>query len=108
MSASSDAQCCCVLIVCRVVHYPVSWVCLVTHLLCRQAALAPEEELKPRTERLAVVGSSLQYKGERGLPGLYISGLPLSVDKPYFEVEITTSEGSSGGGGPVIGLCSHR
>jgi len=74
----------------------------------RQAALAPEEELKPRTERLAVVGSSLQYKGERGLPGLYISGLPLSVEKPYFEVEITKSEGSSGGGGPVIGLCSHR
>ena len=74
----------------------------------RQAALAPEEELKPRTERLTVVGTSLQYKGERGLPGLYISGMPLSVDKPYFEVEITKSDGSSGGGGPVIGLCSHR
>ena len=55
-----------------------------------------------------VVGSSLQYKGERGLPGLYIASLPLTVDKPYFEVEITKSEGSSGGGGPVIGLCSHR
>ena len=26
-----------------------------------------------------VVGSSLQYKGERGLPGLYIASLPLTV-----------------------------
>ena len=64
-----------------------------------------EEEVKPRTERISVVGSSLQYQGDRGLPGLYISGTPLSPDRAYFEAEITAVEG---GGGPVVGLCSHR
>jgi len=72
----------------------------------RQAALASEEETRPRTERVTVTGSTVTYKGERGLPGLYIAGLPLSPDRPYFEVELTVTEGS--GGGPVIGLCSHR
>jgi hypothetical protein len=77
----------------------------------RAAALAhrnrrgEEEAARPRTERVAVAGSSLQYRGERGLPGLYIAGQPLAPDHAYFEAEITAAEG---GGGPVIGLCSHR
>ena len=53
-------------------------------------------------------GGSLQYRGERGLPGLFIAGSPLAQATPYFELEITHSEAASGGGGPVIGLCSHR
>ena len=64
-----------------------------------------EEEVKPRTERISVAGSTLQYQGDKGLPGLYISGTPLSPDRAYFEAEITSAEG---GGGPVVGLCSHR
>ena len=64
-----------------------------------------EEEVKPRTERISVAGSTLQYQGDKGLPGLYISGTPLSPDRAYFEAEITFAEG---GGGPVVGLCSHR
>ena len=73
-----------------------------------QAALPPDEETKPRIERLAVVDSVLMYRGERGLPGLYISGIPIADDKPYFEIEITNADLEGGGGGPVIGLCSHR
>ena len=42
--------------------------------LYRQAALPGEEETKPRVERLAVVDNVLMYRGDRGLPGLYISG----------------------------------
>ena len=42
--------------------------------LYRQAALPAEEEAKPRVERLAVVDNVLMYRGDRGLPGLYISG----------------------------------
>ena len=42
--------------------------------LYRQAALPPEEETKPRIERLAGVDNVLMYRGDRGLPGLYISG----------------------------------
>ena len=42
--------------------------------LYRQAALPGEEETKPRIERLAVVDNVLMYRGDRGLPGLYISG----------------------------------
>lgn len=76
--------------------------------LYRQAALPPDEETKPRIERLAVVDSVLMYRGERGLPGLYISGIPIADDKPYFEIEITNADLEGGGGGPVIGLCSHR
>ena len=76
--------------------------------LYRQAALPPEEESKPRIERLAVVDTVLMYRGERGLPGLYISGVPIADDKPYFEIEITNADLEGGGGGPVIGLCSQR
>ena len=75
--------------------------------LYRQAALPGEEETKPRVERLAVVDNVLMYRGDRGLPGLYISGVPISAEKPYFEIEISNLE-VEGGGSPVIGLCSHR
>ena len=71
--------------------------------LYRQAALPPDEEDKPRIERLAVVDTVLMYRGERGLPGLYISGVPIADDKPYFEIEITSADLEGGGGGPVIG-----
>ena len=76
--------------------------------LYRQAALPPDEETKPRIERLAVVDNVLMYRGDRGLPGLYISGVPISDDKHYFEIEITNVDLEGGGGGPVIGLCSQR
>jgi len=75
--------------------------------LYRQAALPPEEEVKPRIERLAVVDSVLMYRGDRGLPGLYISSVPISDEKPYFEIEIS-NVAEVEGGGPVIGLCSQR
>ena len=71
--------------------------------LYRQAALPPDEEAKPRIERLAVVDTVLMYRGERGLPGLYISGVPIADDKSYFEIEITSADLEGGGGGPVIG-----
>ena len=49
------------------------------------------------------------YKGERGMPGVYISSVPLSEDKPYFEIEISKTDSEAGeGSGPVIGLCSNR
>ena len=75
--------------------------------LWRQAALPAEEETKPRIERLSVVDGVLTYKGERGLPGLYISGVPIAEDKSYFEIEITNVADLEAGG-PVIGLCSQR
>ena len=65
---------------------------------------AEVEEVKPRTERVSVVGASVAYQGDRGLPGLYIAGRPLSPERAYFEAEVTAVEG----GGPVVGLCSHR
>ena len=53
--------------------------------------------------------NSLVYKGERGMPGVYISSVPLSEDKPYFEIEISKTDSEAGeGSGPVIGLCSNR
>ena len=76
--------------------------------LYRQAALPPDEETKPRIERLAVVDNVLMYRGDRGLPGLYIAGVQISDDKHYFEIEITNVDLEGGGGGPVIGLCSQR
>ena len=60
--------------------------------LYRQAALPPDEEAKPRIERLAVVDTVLMYRGERGLPGLYIYGVPIADDKPYFEIAITSAD----------------
>jgi len=72
----------------------------------RQAAAVPaEEEMKPRTERVAVAGNRVIYQGDRGLPGLYIASQALTPDRPYFEAELTEGEV---GGGVVVGLCSHR
>ena len=69
----------------------------------------PGGQGEPRVERVEVVGQNIKYKGERGLPGLYIGGAPFSPDKSYFEIEIEGAGlGEVGGGGPVIGLCSHR
>jgi len=76
----------------------------------RQAALAPEEELKPRLERLTQTDNTFKFApGDKGAPGIYISGIPLAPDRPYFELEIVNA-GAPGIplGGPVIGLCSHK
>lgn len=76
--------------------------------LYRQAALPPEEELKPRMERLAVVENNLIYKGERGMPGVYISAVALTEERPYFEIEIANADIEGESCGPIIGLCSNR
>ena len=54
-----------------------------------------------------MVDSVLMYRGDRGLPGLYISSVPISDEKAYFEIEISNVSEVEGGG-PVIGLCSQR
>lgn len=74
-----------------------------------QAAIPAEEEHAPRTERVTVAGSTVTYSGEKGLPGIFIAGLPLSEVHAYFEVELSAVGGSgAGSGGPVVGLSSHR
>jgi len=77
-------------------------------MMYRQAAIPPEEEHKPRTERVNVAGSVVTYRGEKGLPGIYISGQPLAPDRAYFEVELSVAGAGGQGGGPIVGLCSHR
>ncbi|XP_023326347.1 SPRY domain-containing protein 3 isoform X2 [Eurytemora carolleeae] len=74
-----------------------------------QAALPPEEELKPRLERLIQTENNFKYAGDKGSPGTFIAGIPLSPEKPYFELELVNA-GNSGVPvcGPIIGLCSHK
>jgi len=75
----------------------------------RQAALPPEEELKPRVERLLQTDNNFKHNCDKGSPGTYISGIPLTPEKNYFELELVNG-GSPGvpAGGPVIGLCSYK
>jgi len=66
--------------------------------------LKPPRKLLPggsRSERIAVDGDLLSYNSEKhidGRVGTYVAGEPLSVDAPYFEVDIldTGSKGAIG------------
>jgi hypothetical protein len=74
-----------------------------------QAALPVEEELSPRLVRLEQTENLLKYSGDKASPGIYISAVPLSAARPYFEIEIVNAgNGALPVGGPIIGLCSQR
>jgi len=106
------------------VHHADIWGDLGRPPVYRQAALPPDEELKPRIERLQQINSNFKYKADKsGIPGIgmYISSMKLTKERSYFELEIVNlaeckggEEGGGGAGpprsvgGPVIGLCSHR
>ena len=78
--------------------------------LILQAALPVEEELSPRVVRLDQKENILKYAGDKGAsPGLYISAVPFSAGRSYFEIEIVNGGNSAlPVGGPIVGLCSQR
>ena len=65
--------------------------------------------MKPRVERLVQTETNYKHNGDKGSPGLFISGVPLTLEKSYFELELlnigTVGEPVTG---PVIGLCSYK
>ena len=65
--------------------------------------------MKPRVERLVQTETNYKHNGDKGSPGLFISGVPLTLEKSYFELELLNI-GTAGEPvtGPVIGLCSYK
>ena len=60
-------------------------------------------------ERLVQTETNYKHNGDKGSPGLFISGVPLTLEKSYFELELLNI-GTAGEPvtGPVIGLCSYK